>query len=139
MKKINAILLILIFAFTTIGVVSIAYNTLTTIGIRDIEMDAKVGDRVGIAVDSDKLVFGMIFPGGSGSKRVVISNEHDFPIAVRFVPIGQLKEYTSASENPALLQTGETKEISITVQMPADMPYGNYTGIMRVVFLKTKE
>ncbi|MDD4878376.1 MAG: hypothetical protein PHO02_05070 [Candidatus Nanoarchaeia archaeon] len=139
MKKINAVLIILILAFTTIGIVSIAYNTMTTIGIRDIEMEARVGDKVGIAVDSEKLFFGMIFPGGSGSKKILISNEQEFPIAVKFVPIGQLKEYTSASENPALLQIGETKEIGITVQMPADMPYGNYTGIMRVITTKVRE
>ncbi|MFH1066143.1 MAG: hypothetical protein V1734_06560 [Nanoarchaeota archaeon] len=139
MKKINAILLILIFAFTTIGIVSIVYNTMTTIGIRDIEMDAKVGDRIGIAVDSDKLIFGMMFPGGSAKREMFVGNEHEFPIIVRFIPIGQLKEYTSVSENPVLLQPGENKEVGIAVTMPRDMPYGNYTGIMRVVFLKSRE
>ncbi|MDI6736995.1 MAG: hypothetical protein QME12_00580 [Nanoarchaeota archaeon] len=139
MKKINAILIILIMAFTTIGVVSIVYNTLTTIGIRDIEMDAKVGDRIGIAVDSDKFIFGMMQPGGSAKREVFIGNEHDFPIIVRFAPIGQLKPYIYISENPALLQPGENKEINIAVTMPKDMPYGNYTGIMRVIFTKAKE
>lgn len=136
MKKINAILIILILAFITIGIVSIIYNTITTIGLRDIEMDAKVGDRIGIAVDSDKLIFGMMLPGGSGKREMFVGNEHDFPINVRFIPLGQLKDYTSISENPVLLQPGENKEIGISVQMPRDMPYGNYTGIMRVIFTK---
>lgn len=136
MKKINAILVILIIAFTTIGIVSIVYNTMTTIGIRDIEMDAKVGDRIGIAVDSDKLIFGMMMPGGAGKRELFIGNEHDFPISVYFTPIGQLKKYTNLPENPVLLQPGENKEVSVSVNFPEDMPYGNYTGIMRVVFTK---
>ncbi len=136
MKKINAVLIILIIAFTTIGIVSIVYNTMTTLGIRDIEMDAKVGDRIGIAVDSDRLIFGMMQPGGSGKREVFIGNEHDFSINVQFIPIGQLKEYTSIAENPVILQPGENKAVGIAVTMPKDMPYGNYTGIMRVVFTK---
>ena len=136
MKKINAVLIILIIAFTTIGIVSIVYNTMTTLGIRDIEMDAKVGDRIGIAVDSDRLIFGMMQPGGSGKREIFIGNEHDFSINVQFIPIGQLKEYTNLPENPVLLQSGETKKVSVAVNFPKDMPYGNYTGIMRVVFTK---
>ena len=110
MKKINAVLIILIIAFTTIGIVSIVYNTMTTLGIRDIEMDAKVGDRIGIAVDSDRLIFGMMQPGGSGKREVFIGNEHDFSINVQFIPIGQLKEYTNLPENPVLLQSGKKKK-----------------------------
>jgi hypothetical protein len=136
MKKINAILVILIIAFTTIGIVSIVYNTMTTLGIRDIEMDAKIGDRIGIAVDSDKLIFGMMMPGGAGKRDMYIGNEHNFPISVQFNPIGQLKEYTTIAENPVILQPGESREISIAVNFPKDMPYGNYTGIMRVVFTR---
>lgn len=136
MKKINAILIILILAFTTVGIVSIVYNTMTTIGIRDIEMDAKVGDRIGIAVDSDKLIFGMMQPGGAAKREMFVGNEHDFPINIQFIPLGQLKDYTHIPENPVILQPSETRKVSVTVNFPEDMPYGNYTGIMRVVFTK---
>lgn len=139
MKKINAILIILILAFTTIGIVSIVYSTMTTIGVRDIEMDVKVGAKIGINVDSDKLWFGMTNPGGSATRQIFIGNEHDFPIKVLFVPLGQLKDYIGVSDNPALLQPGENKEVSVTVEIPKEMPHGNYTGIMRVVFTKAKE
>ena len=136
MKKLNAILILLILAFSTIGIVSIVYSTMTTIGVRDIEMDVKVGDRIGINIDSDKLWFGMTNPGGSASRKMFVGNEHDFPIEVGFIPLGQLKDYTSISENPVLLRPGENKEISISVQISPDMPYGNYTGIMRTIFKK---
>lgn len=140
MKRINAVLILLILAFTTIGIVSVLYNTFVTIGIKDIEMSLQVEKgKLGIAVDSEKLNFGSILPGGSSAKKIIIGNEHDFPISVSFTPLGEIKEHVKVSENPSYLLPGETKEISIVAAAPKDMPYGNYTGIMRVVFTRAKE
>lgn len=139
MKKINATLIILILAFTTIGIVSIIYSTIMTIGVKDINMEIKVSDKIGIAVESEKLMFGGVFPGGNAAKKVVLGNEHKFPITVSFIPLGEIKEYITVSENPVLLAIGETKEISVVASVPSGTPYGNYTGIMRVVFTKVRE
>lgn len=140
MNRINAILVLLIVAFTTMGLVLLLYNTFTTIGIQDIEMNLQVKKgTIGIAVDAEKLTFGSIMPGGSATKKMRIGNDHDFPIAVSFTPLGEIKKYISVSENPALLDIGETKEIFVVAEVPSDMPYGNYTGIMRVIFTKVRE
>lgn len=136
MKRNNAILLILILAFGAMGFTLLLHYTLTTVDVRDIEMDLKVGDRIGFNVDADKLWFGMTNPGGSAKREVVISNDNEYLVVVRFIPLGELKDYVSISENNVVLRQQEEKTISITASVPRDMPYGNYTGVMRVVFKK---
>lgn len=139
MKRVNAILLLLIMLFLTIGIVSVLYNLLTVVNIKDIEMDIKVGNKIGIIVDNDKLWFGMTNPSGTSTRKMVVGNDYDYPLAISFTPLGEIKQWISVSENPAVLNIGETKEIGITATVPPDTPYGNYTGIMRVIFTKARE
>ncbi|MBU2638111.1 MAG: hypothetical protein KJ955_04005 [Nanoarchaeota archaeon] len=136
MKRNNAILIILILVFGTIGITLLLYNLVTTVEIRDLEMDLKVGNRIGFNVASDKLWFGMTNPGGTATREIVISNSNTFPIIVKFFPLGEMKNIVSVSENNVVLETSAEKTVSITASVPSDMPYGNYTGVMRVVFKK---
>lgn len=139
MKRNNAILLVLILVFGAMGITLFAFNMLATIEVKDIEMDLKVGDRMGFNVDTDKLWFGMTNPGGSAIREIVVSNSNEFPVTVSFFPLGDIKDIVSVSENNAVLMPAEEKTISVTASVPSGMPYGNYTGIMRVVFKKAKE
>ncbi len=138
MKRNNAILLILILVFGTVGAALIWYNISVIIEIKDIEMDLKVGNRIGFNADADKLWFGMTNPGGTATREILLSNSNSFPLIVEFFPLGEMKDIVRVSEKDVLLETGSEKTISITASVPLDMPYGNYTGVMRVVFKKIK-
>ncbi|HII15977.1 MAG TPA: hypothetical protein HA362_06720 [Nanoarchaeota archaeon] len=138
MKRINAMLVIIILILLTMGTTLLIYDILATMDIKDIGMDLRVGGSLGFNADTDKMWFGMTNPGGSSARRIIVTNDFDFPITVRLMPIGELKGYTSISENNVLLQPDEGREISISILVPAGMPYGNYTGIMRVISKKAR-
>jgi len=136
MKKSNAILILLILLFLTIGVVSLLYFYITTIDIREVEMDLKVGNRIGINVGSDKIWFGMVTPGGSATRNIILTNDYPFPVLVKLMIYGDLKSYVSLSESNVVLEPNTKKEVSVTVFVPSDMRYGNYTGTLKAVFKK---
>ncbi len=135
MEKDNAIKLLLILVFLTIAVVSLIYSFVIIVDVKEIEMRVTVkSNRVGINLDTDKLWFGMISPGSSASREIELTNNRDYMLQAILKTSGELKEYVSLSENPALIKPKELKKIKVTLSLPKDMAYGNYTGNLRIIF-----
>jgi hypothetical protein len=93
-----------------------------------------IGNRTGFDLNSSALVFGMISEGSSANRKINVSNSYGFPIKAEFSFSGNIKNFV----NPVpvvYLMPGETKEIGITtIEIPKDTKFGNYSGIMEVVF-----
>ena len=136
MDRKQAIMILLIICFLTIGIASFVYLFLTTLEVREIEMDLKViPDRFGVTVDTDKIWFGGLKPGTSSNRIIIINNEFEFPIKVIFTPSGDLAEIVSI-ESRIYIDPGMNQQVRIAANVPPDMPMGNYTGILTVVFKK---
>jgi len=133
MKKTNLIILLITLVFLTMGVVSLINFYYYTLEIRTIDVDFKVGNRIGINLDTDKLWFGMIKPGSSATRSLMVTNDYEFPISIEFLVKGELKNNLAFSENNIPINSKELKEISVTAYAPQDMPYGNYSSTIKVV------
>ena len=133
MKKNKALLVLLIVLFVTISIISIVHFYYTTLGVKDYPIIVKVGQKIGIDVGTDMIRFGGIQPGG-GSKRIFhIHNKNPIDVRIKLLAFGQLKKYISYSDNNFIMKPNETKTVDVSLGVPKDMPYGNYTGTLRVI------
>lgn len=83
---------------------------------------------IGVAVDTDRLDFGMLIAGSSGSTRTVnIGNNEDVPVKIRLSADGSIAPYVDFGENNFVLDVGEGRTVNI--RMSSDEP-GNYTGTL---------
>jgi len=133
MKKKQLVLIIFIFIFLTIGITSIFHFYYTTLDIKELPMMVRVSDKLGIDVGTDMIRFGGLRPGG-GSKRIFhLTNNHDIKVLIQFIPMGDIGDLVSISENNFIIQPEEHKTVDIGIGIPQDMPYGNYTGKLKVI------
>ncbi|MBU2589537.1 MAG: hypothetical protein KKA65_01105 [Nanoarchaeota archaeon] len=133
MKKTNLIILLITLGFLTLGMVSLINFYYYTLEIRTIDIDFKVGDRIGINLDTDKLWFGTVKPGASATRSIIISNDFDFPISIKFLVKGELEDNIAFSENNVIINSKKNKEIRVTANAPRGMSFGNYSSTMKVV------
>jgi len=134
MKKTKAALILLIIVFLTISVVSFIYMIYSTIGVKEYDMVVSVRKNVGIDVGTDKIRFGGVKPGGGSTRVLVITNNHDEKVIVNMYPRGDIKDYVSLGDNNFILEPDMNKEVHISIAIPDNLPYGNYTGKLKVVY-----
>lgn len=101
--------------------------------IEVIPMDFEVDDYVGIFADNDSIHFGTIPPGNIGKRFIVLDNSNTFPVTVTVNFRGEAGKYVWATPE-LILGPGEEKEITIRVNIPSDLPHGNYTGTAHFTF-----
>lgn len=138
MKKNKAILILLILSLATAGIVSIAYLSYTIEDVKRVDISFKVGDRLGINLDTDKIWMGMVAPGNSASREIILSNNNTFPVIVRLKITGELKEYVTLAENNFIITPATSKAVAVSATAPKDMDFGNYTGTLVAVFEKQR-
>lgn len=103
------------------------------LGIEEILMDFEVDDYLGINADSDALHFGTVPPGNTGKRFISLKNDNTFPVRITITFKGDAGKYAWA-EPELLLSEGEARNITISVYVPEDLPYGNYTGTAYFTF-----
>jgi hypothetical protein len=102
-----------------------------------ITIDAEfiVGDHTGVNLDTDKLYFGMVVPGGSSERAAKIENTYDFPVKIKVFVTKNIADYIFLDRDFIAPPNNITK-IPVAVYVPDDLPYGNYTGKIRFEFRK---
>lgn len=136
MNKKNLILVLLIFVFLTIGTIgitSLAHNIYYFEDIMEFETYVMVGDGPGFAVDSERFFFGQIDykRGGNSTKNFTIENLRKVDVLVNFEQTGDLAEYIKLE--PFVLESGEFKDVEVTLRMPAGLEEGDYYGNLKVI------
>lgn len=107
-------------------------NTTGTAGleIHEIPIKVVVGGHVGVDVTKEFLSFGMIPPGGSGKRWVNFANIVNVSRVVHLEVTGDVSDWVYFPENDFLLKRGQAKRLEISIRIPKDAAYGNYTGAM---------
>jgi hypothetical protein len=106
--------------------------------VNEYAMNVYVGDKVGFNLDTDKLFFGIITPGGVGIKSINVSNTYAKPLKVRLAASGDLAKWAGISNetaNPFILQPNETQNVKIIVNIPSYLNKSNtimYEGKLKV-------
>jgi len=101
----------------------------------DMDLYVEGAKRVGFNVDTDAVHFGIVPPGASGERIVVV--ETDVEARVRVKSSGELAKWVSVSDNDFVLGRDELKEISITTSVPEDAEIGKYEGEITISLYRT--
>lgn len=96
----------------------------------------KVAPYVGLSVDKDKLHFGTV-PRGGSSKRMLFLNNQDVYEKIVIADIGgSVRQFVTLSDNNFKLARDENKTLYVTISVPKDAEYGNYSGNLVLYFKK---
>lgn len=136
MKRSSAILVLLVIIFTTISIVSIAYFFYSAIAIKEYPMQVIVGNKLGIDVGTDMIRFGGVMPGGGSTRILALANNNNMEVRAKLLAYGELKGYVTFSDNNFIMMPNESRNIDISLGIPAAMPYGSYNGTMRAIFIR---
>ena len=102
--------------------------------VRTMDVRFNVDGTLGADLNGSALTFGNIFPGSIATRKIEVSNNRDFPVEVLFFASEEVAPYL-VIEN-ATLQAKEKAFIPITITIPEDLPYGNYSGKLKIVIDK---
>jgi len=131
-KKINYLILT--------GIVILVVFSIWTFRLRPIESETlevnfSVGSTTGIIVDTDKLYFGRLVPGGSSERAINIENGYSYPLKVKISATQNIMDYIFI-DGDFIIEPGSTAKIPITLKIPESMPYGDYAGKIRFDLIK---
>jgi hypothetical protein len=112
--------------FTTIAL----YFGTFVLKVTDIEMDARVSNRIGFNTATDALHFGTVYPGGESNRQVSIANRNLYPVRVTVSNKGNISGYVLV-ETDFILPPLENR--TIMYRFIAPEYHGNYTGASRIV------
>ena len=135
MKKINAILTILIISLIVSSLTYLIIQNLRVVARTSYNMDVIVWDdkRVGINLNTDAIHFGGMGAGNGANRGVIIDAEED--VIVSILKKGQMATWVS-NPNNFYMQKGEQRNITFSLSVPKDTLPGNYTGEAIFIFKK---
>ena len=134
MRKVRLLLLfsslILIVAFASLAF----YYGFIIIRIEEIGMELVTGNRIGFNTNREALNFGTVYPGSESRRKLLITNNNDFPVEVIIENSGNLSPWVSVERNSFIVYPEEETGVWYTVSAPRDAPYSAFSGQTRVVF-----
>lgn len=134
MKKINLILILVLSIVISIFATTLVYNIFIVYEAQEILMDIKVGDHIGLNLDTDALHFGISMSPGSAARDIIVSNDHNISLRVDIRPAGKIADWVLVKENNFVLKPGEKKNVEFEVNVPKDVEVGLYEGVLRIFF-----
>jgi len=137
MEKKKVIFFMVVFAIVLIGSITLTYSKLFILGMKEVDFSVKVGDNVGLNVDTDQLYFGIVPKvGGVSSRSIFIQNEAHSIAKVHIKSYGEKKEWLYASKNNFFLKKEEGENIEFRMKVPKDAEPGTYEGRILIIFTR---
>jgi len=130
----NFVILLILTVAITVGLICIIYSYYIIYDYQEKNMYLTVDNYVGMNVDSSAIYFGTVPPEGSSSRKIFLEHKHNKPLLIQLKTKGDLSKFVSVSENNFILEPNINKTIVVSVYVPKDMKYGNYTGRLAVVY-----
>ena len=131
-KKVNYILSVIALVLITFSIWLLVSRPLE---IRELKVEFIVGENPGFNLDSDKLNFGRLTLGGSAVRGISIKNEQEIPIKLKVFASKNIADFISV-ESGQILLPGQNISVPVTLNIPKDMPLGNYSGKIKFEFRK---
>ena len=94
-----------------------------------------VDKNIGIDLNSSELNFGKLTRGGSSVRNVIAENTYEYPIKVKIFVSRNIADYVF-SDSEIVILPGEKTKIPISLKLPKDISFGNYSGEIRFEFRK---
>jgi hypothetical protein len=129
-----ALMLTLIFIVGIILTV-IVYNKYNLLKYQEIDMIVRVENgSSSFNTGTDLLDFARIYPGGGVVKRIDI---HSLKKSLVHLKVdGAIADFISFSENNFIMEPNEYKQVEVYLNVPKEIPEGNYTGKLKVYIYK---
>lgn len=131
-KLLLLVIIIIIFFAGTTAIIFTQYKIKASIVI---PMKIIASNQLGFNTDTEILHFGEARPGDTGIRTIEIKNTNDLPVTAYFFTHGEMKNWVQ--KEPIYLNTQESKNITISAKIPENTEYGEYTGVLQIVFKKT--
>ena len=119
--------------FLIISLFLLVYNLYYLKEVKFLDMYLEVTEKMGMNTDTDALYFGKNYPGSTSIREINITNNYDYPVFVSIKTEGELARFVMVSENNFILDKAEKKTIRYYAQTEQETPYGNYTGLAKIV------
>lgn len=103
---------------------------------KTLDIQLTVANHLGFNVDTDRLYMGTVFRGNTASRKVLIENKEYEKSIARLKVFGELKDWTTVSENNFILKKGESKIIEITVNVPENAQLKDYNSRLILTFTR---
>jgi len=136
MKISRFLFLLAIAALISAFLAYFSYSYFVIEKITKLDLSVKVDDHFGLNADTDGIRFGMVKPGTSSERSLLLSNNASYPLRVEILKYGEIADWVRISENNFVLQSRENKQVNFTVYAP-NVEYGNYSGTVKIIFKKT--
>jgi hypothetical protein len=135
-RHLNTIILFVLAVLFSSAITEIGYFLYKIQYIKTIDVKFEIGNKLGFALGSQVLDFGIIPPGSSATRLVTMVNEGRRDLLVQIASTKEIKKFVSYKNN-FILKANETKQISFAVSVPKDTPNGKYSGKIFMIFKKT--
>lgn len=93
---------------------------------KEINSSIIIRDRAGFDLTKGVMNFGMVLPGSSASRNLILENSYNSRVRIEIIPGGDMKFFLK--KQVFSLAGNENKTIGLSAIVPEDMAFGNYTG-----------
>lgn len=127
---------IILLSLTLVLIAFLAYyfSYASIIQQQSLPVFVKVAPYIGLAVDKDRLHFGAVPKGGRSRRMLFLYNDDVYDKYVTIKPEGNIKQFLKLSDDSFKLASYENKTLNITIAIPKDAEYGNYSGNLYLYF-----
>ncbi len=134
----KAVILLIIGILLAAGITSIVYSSYKILNYRefDIYLEVSGKNNIGLNVDPGVFNFGKIPQGAAAKRNATVSHHYPVDVIVKIDISGNAGDMVSASENYFILPPNITQQIEVIASVPEDRPLGNYSGKLKVYFLR---
>jgi hypothetical protein len=144
-RKIGIIVLLCILLLAIIFFVILLTSFLTyrnsIMEVKEMKTTLNVSDYVGINLDTDKLHFGTVFPGGYSVREVTINSSQEgfVYVAVQETAVqGGFSDWIFVSSQGKFVDAESPATLMFTAKSPNDAKPGNYGSTLKFYVLKKK-
>ena len=94
-----------------------------------------VSDHAGFDVNKSYIHFGMLKPGESSSKNMLITNSGNESFKLQIKVSGNFMDWITVDLGKSrIISPGESRKIFFIADVPTNASYGNYTGKIAIIF-----
>ncbi len=136
MKLNKFLVVILITIFVSASFTFLFYSFYYIQDIKELDMKMKVGDYIGIDVNSSVISFGTVRKGTFSNRPVTLENKEEIPLKVQIKKSGEMAAWVSISDNNFILKPAEKKNLTFTATRPIDAINGAYKGKVKLIFTR---
>ena len=124
-KKLIVILALLVILIFIVNIL-IYFRLSSILEINKIDSSIIVAENIGFDLNKSMLSFGKVFPGGSSSRIMSLTNNFDYETEVSIYGVGDIRYFIESKVE--LIDPGVIKKINIVAIVPDKTDFGIYEG-----------